>query len=46
MLKRKLQELDECAENKKDVERRILESQAKLKWLEEIQAKTKAILDI
>ena len=46
VLKRKLQELEDCANDQKDVERRIKESQAKLKWLEEIQIKTKAILDI
>ena len=46
ILKRKLQELEDCANDQKDVERRIKESQAKLKWLEEIQIKTKAILDI
>lgn len=46
VLKRKLQELEDCANDQKDVERRIRESQAKLKWLEEIQIKTKAILDI
>ena len=46
VLKRKLQELEDCANDQKDVERRIKESQAKLKWLEKIQIKTKAILDI
>lgn len=46
VLKSKLQELENCANDQKDVERRIRESQAKLKWLENIQAKTKAILDI
>lgn len=46
VLKQKLQELEDCANNNKDVERRIRESQAKLKWLEEIQVKTKSILDI
>ena len=46
VLKKKLQELEDCANDNKNVERRIHESQAKLKWLEEIQAKTKAILDI
>lgn len=46
VLKQKLQELEECANDNKDVERRIRESQAKLKWLEEIQLKTKSILDI
>ena len=46
VLKRKLRELEECANNQKDVERRIRESQSKLKWLEAIQVETKAILDI
>lgn len=46
VLKKKLQELEDCANDNKNVERRIRESQAKLKWLEEIQIKTKAILDI
>lgn len=46
VLRQKLEELEECANNSKDVERRIRESQAKLKWLEEIQIKTKSILDI
>lgn len=46
VLKTKLQELEACANDKKDAERRIRESQARLKWLENIQAKTKAILDI
>ena len=46
VLNQKLQELEECAINKKDIERRIQESKAKLKWLEDIQIKTKSILDI
>lgn len=46
VLEQKLQELEDCANDKKDVERRIRESQARLKWLEEIQIKTKSILDI
>lgn len=46
VLKQKLQELEDCANDNKDVERRIRESQAKLKWLEDIQLKTKSILDI
>lgn len=46
VLKQKLQELEDCANDNKDVEHRIRESQAKLKWLEEIQVKTKSILDI
>ena len=46
VLKEKLQELEDCANDNKNIEYRIRESQAKLKWLEEIQIKTKAILDI
>lgn len=46
VLKKKLQELEVCANDNKNVERRIRKSQAKLKWLEEIQIKTKAILDV
>lgn len=46
VLKQKLQELEACVNDNKNVERRIRESQAKLKWLEEIQIKTKSILDI
>lgn len=46
VLKQKLQELEECAKNNQDVERRIRESQNKLNWLEEIQARVKSILDI
>ena len=46
VLKEKLQELEDCANDNKNIERRIRESQTKLKWLEEIQKKTKSILDI
>lgn len=46
VLKCKLQELEDCANDNKNVEQRIRESQNKLKWLEEIQEKTNAILDI
>lgn len=46
VLNKKLQELEDCANDNKNIERRIRESQVKLKWLEEIQVKTKAILDI
>ena len=42
----KFTELDGVLKDSKDVERRIRESQARLKWLEEIQIKTKSILDI
>lgn len=46
VLKKKLLELETCANDNKDVERRIKESQDRLNWLKRIQAKTKAILDI
>lgn len=46
VLEQKLKELEDCATDNKDVERRIRESQAKLKWLEDIQVKTRSILDI
>lgn len=46
VLKEKLRELEQCATDKKNVESRITESQARLAWLKDIQAKTKAILDI
>lgn len=42
----KLAELEECASDSRDVEARIAESQKKLDWLESIQAKIDAILDI
>lgn len=46
VLKDKLQDLEDCAKDKENAERRIYESQEKLKWLDEIQKKTNAILDI
>lgn len=46
VLKEKLKELEECANNVKDVEHMIRESQAKLNWLEKIQNKVNSILDI
>lgn len=46
VLKKKLQELTDYTNDSKDVDAKIKESQDKLKWLEDIQAKTKAILDI
>lgn len=46
VLEKKLLELETCANDNKDVERRIKESQDRLNWLKRIQAKTKAILDI
>lgn len=46
VLKKKLQELKDYTKDSEDVEAKIKESQRKLKWLEDIQVKTKAILDI
>lgn len=46
VLKKKLDELKDFTKDQKEVEKKIKESQDKLKWLEEIQSKTKAILDI
>ena len=46
VLAKKLDELKAFTKDSKDVENKIKESQNKLKWLEEIQVKTKAILDI
>lgn len=46
VLKKKLQELKDYTKDSEDVEEKIKESQRKLKWLEDIQVKTKAILDI
>jgi len=46
VLKQKLQELKDYTKDSEDIEAKIKESQRKLKWLEDIQVKTKAILDI
>ena len=46
VLKKKLQELKDYTRDSKDIDAKIKESQRKLKWLEDIQVKTKAILDI
>lgn len=46
VLKSKLQELENCANDNKETEQRIHESEDKLRWLENIQAKTRSILDI
>lgn len=46
VLQAKLKELKEYTQDSKNVEAKIKESQRKLKWLEEIQARTKSILDI
>lgn len=46
VLKNKLRELEKCAKDKENIEAIIAENKAKLKWLEEIERKTKSILDI
>lgn len=46
VLQQKLKELKECADDEKNVEQRIQESQARLKWLESVQAQINAILEI
>lgn len=46
VLKQKLKEMEDCAKDSQDIEHRIQESQAKLKWLEDIQNRIKEILDI
>lgn len=46
VLQSKLKELETCATDSKNIERRIKETQDRLAWLESIQARTKAILDI
>lgn len=46
ILAKKLDELKAFTEDKKDLEKKIKASQEKLEWLEDIQVKTRAILDI
>ena len=46
VLKQKLKDLEDCANNEKNVDAQIQKSQAKLQWLENIQAKINAVLDI
>lgn len=46
VLSKKLAELTAFIKDSEDMEKKIAESQRKLAWLEEIQTKTKAILDI
>lgn len=45
-MKEMLQELEDCARDNENAERRVRESQEKLDWLEAIQKKANAILDI
>ena len=46
VLQSKLKELDACAKDNENIEARIRETQERLAWLEEIQAKVNAILEI
>lgn len=46
VLKLKIQELEDCAKEEKDIERTIKETESKLEWLERIQVKINSILDI
>lgn len=46
VLKSKLKELEECAKDNQNVEKRIKETQKRLAWLENIQQKVKLILEI
>ena len=46
VLQGKLKELGDCASNQKNVEKRIQETEARLAWLEDINDRTNAILDI
>ena len=46
VLQQKLNELQECASDEKNAERRIRESQARLDWLENVQNEINAILEI
>lgn len=45
-LNKKLEELEKCANESRDAERKLYESQEKLKWLENIQTKLDSILDV
>ena len=46
VLSNKLKELEECANDNADIETRIKETQDRLDWLEKIQEKVNAILEI
>ena len=46
VLQQKLNELQECASDEKNAERRIRESQERLDWLENVQNEINAILEI
>ena len=46
VLQKKLEELKACAIDQKAAEERLADSRSKLEWLEDIQARVNAILDI
>lgn len=46
ILKAKLSELESCATDKEKADERVLESERKLKWLEQIKSKVESILEI
>lgn len=46
LLRAKMDELNECVDDKKNAEKRLKESQEKQAWLEDIQNQLNAILDI
>ena len=46
VLKQKLDELKACAIDEKVAEEKLADSKRKLEWLEDIQARVNAILDI
>ena len=46
VLQNKLNELEVCAKDNENIEARIRETKERLEWLENIQSKVNAILDI
>lgn len=46
VLKEKLDEIEKCATDEKEAEKRINEAEKKLKWLDEIKAEVESILEI
>lgn len=46
LLRAKMDELNECVDDKKNAEKRLKESQEKQAWLEDVQNQLNAILDI
>lgn len=45
-MRAKMDELNECVDDKKNAEKRLKESQEKQAWLEDVQNQLNAILDI